>query len=600
MGNTSSEGNNDQSKDQSKDNSGTQIKNEENFTYTNTFYICPICFKIPQIQMRNNTLIDIHCTCSDVNKHFIETDGHSDIKELAKGNFYTLTLDTYLNSLKENQSIPKIQCNICSNNNQSLFYCLSCDKYLCSQCKIIHTKKHRIVDFSKDSFSEENLQKIKTEEEKILSKIEEENKKFSEECLLKIPKNKQQEALKILQKKEKEEEKIKNFYLSLLNPYFNKTVNEGTNICIDYNIKNNILLNNHLLDLIEFRKEYYKHELSILSPISKSNSFKAHYNIENTEENPFRRKLFGDEFNLLNDDNCIMFIDGVESKFVKELDESEYDIEIKLKEGKFLTSMAFMFSNCGSLVSLDLSNLDTSQVEDMQSAFYNCENLTELNLKGIDTYKVKNFESTFEGTGLREIDLSSFKFDNATTMFNMFANNMNITEIDLNPLNFKTSNLTNISALFKCCRNLRKINNLQKMDTSRLILMDYFCYGCSNLKEIDVSGFKTSKVINMCNSFAECSVLENLDVKGFDTILVQDMFMLFSACHKLKKLELKNWDTFKVKNTKRMFWCCGDLEEVDISGFDLSNSNTEIMITKCPKLEREYGEDSEGLKRLKE
>ncbi len=40
-----------------------------------------------------------------------------------------------------------------------------------------------------------------------------------------------------------------------------------------------------------------------------------------------------------------------------------------------------MFYNCSSLTSLNLSNFNTNNVNDMSSMFYNCSNLTSLNSK---------------------------------------------------------------------------------------------------------------------------------------------------------------------------------------------------------------------------
>ena len=48
---------------------------------------------------------------------------------------------------------------------------------------------------------------------------------------------------------------------------------------------------------------------------------------------------------------------------------------------KELTDMPFMFYDCYKLTKLDLSNFDTSNVEDMCAMFINCSNLTTI--KGI-------------------------------------------------------------------------------------------------------------------------------------------------------------------------------------------------------------------------
>lgn len=42
--------------------------------------------------------------------------------------------------------------------------------------------------------------------------------------------------------------------------------------------------------------------------------------------------------------------------------------------------MSHAFTNCENLVSLDISNLDTSNVTIMECIFFNCHSLTTLNL----------------------------------------------------------------------------------------------------------------------------------------------------------------------------------------------------------------------------
>ena len=46
-----------------------------------------------------------------------------------------------------------------------------------------------------------------------------------------------------------------------------------------------------------------------------------------------------------------------------------------------VNNMSHMFSNCSSLTSLNLSNFNTNNVTDMRSMFYNCSSLTSLDTK---------------------------------------------------------------------------------------------------------------------------------------------------------------------------------------------------------------------------
>ena len=54
--------------------------------------------------------------------------------------------------------------------------------------------------------------------------------------------------------------------------------------------------------------------------------------------------------------------------------------------------MLGMFNRCISLISLDISKFDTSNVINMSYMFSNCENLKSLNLNNFNTLNVENME----------------------------------------------------------------------------------------------------------------------------------------------------------------------------------------------------------------
>ena len=59
--------------------------------------------------------------------------------------------------------------------------------------------------------------------------------------------------------------------------------------------------------------------------------------------------------------------------------------------------MRDMFSNCSSLTSLNLSNFNTNNVNDMNSMFSFCSSLTSLNLSNFNTNNVNDMNSIFKG-----------------------------------------------------------------------------------------------------------------------------------------------------------------------------------------------------------
>lgn len=116
-------------------------------------------------------------------------------------------------------------------------------------------------------------------------------------------------------------------------------------------------------------------------------------------------------------------------------------------------SCAHMFRDCDELITLDLSNFDTSRVTDMHYMFLGCEELTSLNLSNFDTSHVINMASMFEYcSSLKSLDLSNFDTSHVTDMSLMFSNCEAL--IGLNLSSFDTSEVIVMNYMFGCCNSL--------------------------------------------------------------------------------------------------------------------------------------------------
>ena len=95
-----------------------------------------------------------------------------------------------------------------------------------------------------------------------------------------------------------------------------------------------------------------------------------------------------------------------------------------------VTDMTDMFSDCHNLISLDLSNFNTSNVTIMNGMFAWCCNLTSINLSNFDTSKVIEMPNMFDGCSkLTTLDLSNFDTSNVKDMYAMFYDCPNLTTI---------------------------------------------------------------------------------------------------------------------------------------------------------------------------
>ena len=61
-------------------------------------------------------------------------------------------------------------------------------------------------------------------------------------------------------------------------------------------------------------------------------------------------------------------------------------------------------------------------------------------------------------------------------------------------------------------------------------------YGCESLEEINFSKIKTSNVTDMSYMFKDCKALKELDLSYFDTNNVTNMSSMFNGCELLYKL----------------------------------------------------------------
>ena len=155
---------------------------------------------------------------------------------------------------------------------------------------------------------------------------------------------------------------------------------------------------------------------------------------------------------------------------------------------------------------------------------------------------------------------------------------------ELNVSNFNTSAVMDMGGMFYGCSGLKELN-VSNFNTSSVTNMGHMFYGCSGLKELNVFNFNTSKVTDMGDMFFGCSDLTSLNVSSFNTSKVTDMGWMFSGCSGLKELNVSNFNTSKVTAMSDMFYGCSGLKELNVSNFNTSAvTNMNQMFTDCSGL----------------
>ena len=177
-----------------------------------------------------------------------------------------------------------------------------------------------------------------------------------------------------------------------------------------------------------------------------------------------------------------------------------------------VTSMRDMFRISGvtdATISLDLRNLDTSNVTSMYYMFMNAH-WDAIDVSTWNTANVSDMDNMFSGFyGPTVMDLSSFDTSNVTNMRSLFSNS-NATTLDIS--NFNTERVQSFDSTFFSAKAPLNLSGFNTSNATTMYQMFYIWTGSTTL---NVSSFNTSNVQWMGRMFSG-TVLEELDVSGFD------------------------------------------------------------------------------------
>jgi surface protein len=233
-----------------------------------------------------------------------------------------------------------------------------------------------------------------------------------------------------------------------------------------------------------------------------------------------------------------------------------------------------MFENCNSLVSLQLPK-NINKLTRLTSMFSDCRSLTSLDVRNIDTSKVEYF-------------------------YYMFAGCSSLTNI-IGIENFVTSNAKGMGSMFASCRSLTTLD-LSKWDVSNVIT-DIFWQNtqihkgfngmfrnCSNLTTLNLSGWDVSQNLGFNEMFDDCVNLTNIiGIEDWDVNGSVRMKNMFRNCSSLTSLDLSGWKV-STSNVDYMFYGCANLRTLNISGWNIVGSTYggDAMFSNCNSLTTIY------------
>ena len=256
-------------------------------------------------------------------------------------------------------------------------------------------------------------------------------------------------------------------------------------------------------------------------------------------------------------------------------------------------NMGYMFYNCNSLTTLDVSQWDTSQVTNMENMFQDCQSLTTItgtidmsscmgcydmfdNCSSLQGARLINIPETLDtsnmgGTGISLDDLVAAGtviiveplVDLSHYSWNHLANWNTITELPQENVDYLNSVYgTNMRGMLSNCEALTTLD-VTRWDTSQVTNMENMFYGCVSLTSLNTSNWDTSKVTNMSGMFYMCWELADIgDISNWNTNKVTNMSYMFNQCKSLTTLNLSNWNTDKVTNMNYMFNSCNALTTI--------------------------------------
>mgnify|MGYP001750331688 FL=1 len=297
-----------------------------------------------------------------------------------------------------------------------------------------------------------------------------------------------------------------------------------------------------------------------------------------------------------------------------------------------VTNMSYMFFNCSSLTSLDVTHFNTAKVTNMNRLFAYCSSLTSLDVTHFNTAKVTNMNSMFEScSSLTSLDVTYFNTANVTGMNNMFYSCSALTTIYASD-NFVTDKVEYSYNMFYDCTSLKGttleyVASKTDHNYANCGTDGYFTPGCGYAEFDNATGTLTfrykgvkpegaydlnvgitdpgwrthkneiKKVVfdaSFANArptscyywFYECKNLVNIEgIENLNTEKVTNMDLMFASCSALTSLDVTKFNTANVTTLMSMFSNCSSLKSLDVTNFDTRNvTNMFYMFNNCSGL----------------
>ena len=198
---------------------------------------------------------------------------------------------------------------------------------------------------------------------------------------------------------------------------------------------------------------------------------------------------------------------------------------------------------------------------------------------------------------VNNIDVSGWDLSNTKSIAMLFKDGYHIKHISgLDTWN--TSNITNMSELFKYCYVLDEVD-MSSFDYSNVTRMDYMFELDDKLKTIKMGNFNAYNLENATSMFSKASGVEEIIFEMITTPKLNEASNMFYGMPKLKSLDLQGMDVSNVTDMSYMFAGNSSLEYLDLSTFILNESQfIDGMFSGCVSLVEAYARTQEDANRF--
>ena len=278
-----------------------------------------------------------------------------------------------------------------------------------------------------------------------------------------------------------------------------------------------------------------------------------------------------------------------------------------------VTNMSYMFFNCSSLTSLDVTHFNTAKVTNMNRLFAYCSSLTSLDVTHFNTAKVTNMNSMFECcSSLTSLDVTYFNTANVTGMNNMFYSCSALTTIYASD-NFVTDKVEYSYNMFYDCTSLKGttleyVASKTDHNYANCGTDGYFTPGCGYAEFDNATGTLTFRYkgvkpegaydLNVGITDPGWRTHKNEIKKvvfdaSFANARPTSCYYWFYECKNLANIEgIENLNTEKVTNMELMFANCSTLTSLDVTKFNTANvTDMSQMFNECSALTTIYASD---------